>query len=475
MKRQHIIRLGLGAILLTFAHTIPAQQLAGGKVVIQNKTIKRQGNHVCVKMDLNMDKLYLKSNQELVFIPMIVKGSDTLKMPATEIMGRKRYIYYQRTHKTATPTPLIVSRRTNKKPQTICYTYSTPFMNWMNNSQLVIGQDVCGCNQAIVEEGVLCNIGNAVMGPQKLHYAYVQPKAETIKTRREKGTAKLNFNINKAFINTKLGNNHAEIDKMRKTIDLVKNDPDVTITSITLHGYASPDGKYALNEKLANDRTMALYRYLCSTYPVAEKQFQTSSTAEDWTGVRNYVENNDVPQKQVVLDIINSKMKPDEKEHAIATKAGEAHRYLIDKVYPQLRRTDYTIQYEVKAFNLEEARKVMKTRPQKLSLKEMYAVANSYPKGSKEFNNVFETAVVLFPHDELANLNAAYVAIDRHDTAKAEKHLKKAGNRPEADNARGALAVLKSDYQTAKKYFEKAANAGLDEAKTNLEELLKRL
>ena len=42
-------------------------------------------------------------------------------------------------------------------------------------------------------------------------------------------SAQLNFHINKAIINTKLGNNQAELDKMRKTIDLVKNDADVHI------------------------------------------------------------------------------------------------------------------------------------------------------------------------------------------------------------------------------------------------------
>lgn len=55
---------------------------------------------------------------------------------------------------------------------------------------------------------------------------------------------------------------------MRKTIDLVKNDADVHITSITLHGYASPDGSYANNEKLAKNRTKAVYDYLRNLYPV---------------------------------------------------------------------------------------------------------------------------------------------------------------------------------------------------------------
>ncbi len=356
MKRLHIIRLGLGAILFTIAHTVPAQQLASGKVAIQNKDIKRQGNQVCVKMDLNMDNLHIKSNQGLVFTPMIVNGNDTLKMPAAEILGRKRYIYYQRTHKTATSAPLIVTLRRNKEAQTVNYCYTTPYRKWMAGSQLVIGQDLCGCNQAIVEEGLFRHIGEAIPTPPK-KCDPPTPKTRVERIRQMKGTVRLNFNINKAIINKDLGNNNAELDKLRKTIETVKNNSNVKITAIVLHGYASPDGNYDNNDKLALSRTKAVLEYISSLCSIDKQNIKICSTAEDWQGVRDYVEKHEVPQRQIVLDIIDSDMQPDEKEKAIAAKAGKAHRYLIDKVYPQLRRTDYLIEYEVKDISYEETKK----------------------------------------------------------------------------------------------------------------------
>lgn len=475
MRTIYIIKTILASAILPLCSPAMAQQLAHGKVSVPHKEVKRHGKNVDINMCFLLDDLKLKSNKGLVFIPMIANQGDTLSMPALEVMGRKRYIYYQRNHKAATPNPLVVERRKNGKVQKITYAFSTPYRSWMDNSQLVIGQDVCGCNQTILAEGLLCPLGEALAGEMRPLYAYLQPKAEPIKARQEKGTARLQFNINKANINTNLGHNAAELDKMRKTIDLVSNDPDVRITSIFLHGYASPDGSFANNDKLAANRTQAVYDYLRSIYPLQKKLFQFSSTAEDWQGVHNYVEKNDIAQKDIVLNIINSDMQPDEKERMIALKAGEAHRHLINNVYPSLRRTEYTVNYEVRDFNLEEARKLVKTRPQKLSLKEMYAVANSYEKGSKEYNEVFDIAVMMFPDDELANINAANTALNRGDKTSAEKYLKKAGSRAEADNARGALAILKQDYQSAKIYFEKAAQAGLKEAKVNLQELKKRM
>ena len=477
--------LGAALLLLSLTASAESKPIASaekkekketaGKLKISKKEVKRDGDDVNVKMDFKLDDIILGSNRGLIYTPMIVNDEDTLKLPAVEVMGRKRYIYYQRNNATASKNPLIVEQRQNKKKQTLHYIlYTTPFQDWMSNSQLVIGNDTCGCNQVILAEGLL-PAGDILSTPQKLFYAYQQPKAEAVKIRQENGSARLNFRVNKWDIVVNLGNNAKELAKMIETLELVKNDSDVTITQITLHGYASPDGGYANNDKLSRNRTQALKDYLTSVYPIDQKLIKVAATAEDWEGTAEYIAHNDIPQKDIALGIINSSLQPDAKEKALKRKAPEAHRFLLQNVWPGLRRTDYTIEYDVKAFNLEEAKKVIKTRPQKLSLQEMYMVANSLPKGSDEYNNVFETAVKLFPEDKLANLNAAYIAIERGDKVSAEKYLKKVGDTPEANNARGCLAVQKEDYQAAKEYFEKAVKGGLKKAQENLDKVNKVL
>ena len=67
--------------------------------------------------------------------------------------------------------------------------------------------------------------------------------------------------------------------------------------------------------------------------------------------------------------------------------------------------------YDIKNFNVDEAKEVIKRRPQNLSLNEMFLVANTYPKGSQEFIDVFETAVRMYPDSEIANMNAATAAL----------------------------------------------------------------
>ena len=109
-------------------------------------------------------------------------------------------------------------------------------------------------------------------------------------------------------------------------------------------------------------------------------------------------------------------------------------------------------------------------------LQEMYAVAQTYEVGSAEYKEVFETAVRLFPEDEVANLNAANAAMARKDYVSASRYLEKAGNDPRAVYARGILAGLQSDYQLAISYLQQAKAGGVsqaDEALAQMEELTK--
>lgn len=193
----------LGAFMLMLALPASADNRSaneiqeGKNIQVTNKVIKKKGNKVSVQMDLNLDKVMLGSNKGLVYTPMIVSGEDTLKMPAVEVMGRKRYIYYLRNQQTATPNPLVVAQRNNKKPQTIHYAYTVPYSSWMKNSQMLVAHDACGCNQTLLDESILNSLGNALSTPDKLYHAYIEPKAEPIKRRQENGSAKLNFPINK--------------------------------------------------------------------------------------------------------------------------------------------------------------------------------------------------------------------------------------------------------------------------------------
>ena len=156
---------------------------------------------------------------------------------------------------------------------------------------------------------------------------------------------------------------------------------------------------------------------------------------------------------------------------------GTPYRYLLKYIFPSLRVAICKVNYEVRNFSVEEAKEIIKTRPQNLSLNEMFLVANTYPTGSQEFIDVFETAVRMYPQSEIANINAATAALSRNDLVSAERYLGMVNsnkNLPEYNNAMGILMLMKGDYELSKKYLKVAEQLGLDAARGNLEELVRK-
>ena len=130
------------------------------------------------------------------------------------------------------------------------------------------------------------------------------------------------------------------------------------------------------------------------------------------------------------------------------------------------------IEYEIRHYdNLEEIQRVFAESPQKLSLNEFYRLAQMYEPGSDELNDVFETAVRMYPNDEVANLNAALSEMQNNDMSRAQRHLDKAGNSPEAIYARGILAAHLKQYDNALELLRQAQELGIAEATDAIDQI----
>ena len=102
----------------------------------------------------------------------------------------------------------------------------------------------------------------------------------------------------------------------------------------------------------------------------------------------------------------------------------------------------------------------------------MYLVAQTYEKGSNEFNEVFDVAVRMFPDDPTANINAAAIELQRGDLQQAARYLEKADAQASATlNNRGVLKLLQGGLDEAETYFKQAQSLGSAEAGANLEEV----
>ena len=223
------------AVVISTVFTMSAQTFADGQVEAQNVCLEKASGTVMLSFDLDVSKLTLPANKGLVLTPVIAGISDTLRLPAIEMLGRLRHIYWQRNGVTATQDPLVVARRHNGDPQVEHYAYKIPYQPWMKGSRLFIEQADCRCAQKL-GNGTL-TVPSEELEPEvektpseepvEWEFAYIMPQPESVKQRAEEGTARLNFDVDKYDIRPDFGNNAAELRKIRETIDLVRNDKDV--------------------------------------------------------------------------------------------------------------------------------------------------------------------------------------------------------------------------------------------------------
>ncbi len=466
MKKLLILGMAALTALVSQAADI---DILDGQAKVKDLSIERSESLLIIDMYIDVTGLRLKSEREVTLTPVLKYDDMTQALPSVIIAGRNRYIRDRR-HDVDKTTPLYRSGKTTVIP----YHATIPYEEWMTTAELSIGEDLCGCAGTKLMTGadMLATLDYTpkVFAPEAV---YVTPVAEAVKTREVHGSAYIDFPVNKTQIFPDYRRNPEELAKIRATIDVVKNDPDTRIVALNGKGYASPEGPYTLNEQLAKGRTETLARYVQNLYTFPADLMKTSWEAEDWAGLIKYVRESSIDDKEAILSVItNESLAPDAREWKLKSTYPEQYRFLLTQVYPSLRHSDYSGRYTVRTYTeVSEIIEVMHTAPQKLSLSELFLVAQTLEPGTPEYDEVFDIAVVLFPDDATANLNAGVNALRSDNIEKATRYLKKGGTSPEADYARGILAAKNADYTTAAELLTKARERGIKEAGDAMESL----
>lgn len=450
-----------GVLCLSLSFPALADEGKAGIRVTDPKLVKNDAV-MSVSMHIDFPGLKVKSTGATVLTPMIVNGTDTLKLPPLGIYGRTSWYMSQRNDRMPADASEEHILRYEKNLGSVSYSQHVDYADWMNGSELIVERadyGCAGCSEGS-EVSELARYKNVVYQPTLV---YQKAIAEPVKRRALEGKSFVDFPVDQTVIYPEYRNNTRELERIRATIDTVRNDPDATIDSVWLKGWASPESPYSHNTDLAIGRTRALKQYIQRMYNFTGVAMLTDYEPENWIGLRRFVEDSNLEHRSEILAMIDLDMDPDAKEAKIKRTYPEEYRFMLQTYYPALRRTDYRVSYHIRQFTDPwEILKVMREHPQKLSLSEFYAAASVLEPGSSEYMDVFETAVRMYPSDGVANLNAANAAMQRSDLSSAARYLDKAGDSAEAVYARGVLSALQGDYDKALEIMEQAARKGMD-------------
>lgn len=269
-------------------------------------------------------------------------------------------------------------------------------------------------------------------------------------------------------------NGVAKVDSYLKNTDALAvldalDEPDYTVSSIDINGWASPESSVAYNQALSVKRANTVKKILADKYKYDNNLYVVNGKGEYWDAVIDFVNNSNdatiAASRAELKNAIAANDNLDKREAAIkAIAQGKPYKVIFKEVYPISRFADCVVKYKVKKFNLADAKVIFAVDPTGLS-------AIDYTQWALEEYDatVHAKALELYPNDENLNAIAAEKAYAKGNYDTAIAFYKKAGSSAQVANNLGCCYLVKGDVDAAEACFEKAGKYG----EANADELSK--
>lgn len=165
--------------------------------------------------------------------------------------------------------------------------------------------------------------------------------------RDTKGDVNLTFPVNKSQLNLNDGNNREEMNQLIARLRAVENDPNARLKSFSIAGTASPEGNYAKNEQLAQQRmSSAMELVLQELNESTRRQLEigTNASVETWDRVVALLRADGKNQEADAIQAVIDKYPDDPNRQSRGVVGLPFYRPLITEQYlPQLRRVSYEL------------------------------------------------------------------------------------------------------------------------------------
>ena len=280
----------------------------------------------------------------------------------------------------------------------------------------------------------------------------------------QKQEANIKFLINQATLRASELKSVSVKDLGKILKEINDNNETRALTNIEVSAYASPDGKYSFNEKLAEKRQNVSSNYLKKELKKIkmEADVDTKFTAEDWEGFQELVSKSNLQDKEVILRVLSMYQDPEEREQQISNMS-EVYTDIKRSILPELRRARLIVNYEIIGRSDAQILEQFAADPSKLSVEEMVYGANKLVKDDATRQKWNEAIAKQYPSDYRALNNMAQQAISKGDVAAAQNYLKQAANvnkNASEVNTNLALMALKSgDVAKAETYLSKGTGS----------------
>ena len=463
--RKNLIFAAIAAIVFVFTSCSKLGPLSADNFEVTPNPLETQGGKVPATINGKFPEKYMKRNAQVTVIPELRYGNGQVAqgIPATfqgeKVMGNDQTISYRLGGH---------------------YTMKTQFdyVPEMQQSEMYLtflaklGKKQVSIPAVKVATGVIATSelyrqtmmnGGGCIAPDSFQRISSQKYDATVK-----------FLVNQAVLRqSELKNNSVqEFVKLLQKINADRGEK-LAIKNVEVAAYASPEGGFEFNDRLAGKRQDASEQYVQQTLKQTRVDAAVDAryTAQDWEGFQQLVQASNIQDKDVILRVLSMYKDPEQREQQIRNMSA-AFRELADGILPELRRARMTINYDLVGRSDEQIKQQYASDATKLSVEEMlYAATLTDNLAEKEA--IYKKTAQYWDKDYRALNNLAVLAFNAGDETKADQYLQQAlrvnKKAPEAFANLGLMALKNGKLTEAEDYIANAIGAnGFGEALGNL-------
>ncbi len=366
--------------LALFSASAAAADPDAGKITTGNRLIEQRDDTVYVEFDVSIGKRVAKSGHTIVYRPYLVNGDYRWDLPEVVVRSDRASIAEQRHEWVSGETIVFENPVVVRGGDKFRYSTSVPRQGWMNGANLEVeiidmgccngdmsGSDLLAENIDLPTPVAIIEAGNeppvevpvvpvpettgdllAREMPFVLHASEFESNApELMFDDDREGALKVHFAVSSSRLDHNRGNNAETLRQLIEAIRKLEEAPDSRIEHIVIAGFASPEGAFQFNDRLAWNRASVLKKYIVQNSTLSEETIHIYNGVEDWYGLRLMVEESDLANKKAVIDIIDNVPIADANGRAAREielrklDGGRTYSYMLRNFFPELRKAAY--------------------------------------------------------------------------------------------------------------------------------------
>lgn len=458
MKRILYSSLAIGGLVLLSGCNGKMGQFKSEYFNTNPNPLEVVGQTVPATVTGNIPAKFFKKNASVTITPVLVYGGQQTAATPVTYQGEK----------VRGNNPVVNFNNGGTVTIPVNYLYNPD----MQKSELFLTFNVQQGNKQYVLPQV--KVANGIIATAALADAgTVNPATAADKFQRvinDKYTADIRFLINQANIRKGELDSQGVVD-LNETLRSAAAAPNQEIEEINISSYASPEGAYDFNQRLAENREKNTTAYLegqlkkdkITEFGELTKQF----TAEDWDGFQQLVAASNIQDKGLILSVLSNVKDPEVREKEIRNLAA-VFETLADQILPQLRRSHITASINTIGKSDEELARLAQNDPKSLTVDELLYAATLTDDNNRKAQ-IYEQATRIYPNDFRGFNNLGKAQFINKDYASAIANLNKAArlapNSSEVAMNQGLVQLVNKDFNGANRSFSNAAGLeGLGDA-----------